>query len=329
MSVQQAHFVPQTYLRGFSFDKKRKKVYAYNTMTGDIRPSAIDTICSQRYLYQIKDADGMPSDEIEDFLAKEIEPRYSGWLERIRRKEALDNPAIADLAHYVALQHVRVPDSLSHTEEIGEQAFRETANEQWAKLLDDQEREKVLKELEEAYPEEFAELRRKFPDFSGKLSRQDIQDIIDGRGYELEIDIGKNNIIATMLKSISFVAEQIVSSGWTFISAPEGKEFITTDMPCYVMIPVPGGAISFKQGGFGHPGAHVVLPLAKDVCLLIKQGDYYQKFGVCKPDFVDQINLLTAKHYKQYIIGSHKPVIEPYVPRVNDGLSSIATGIKA
>ncbi len=313
MATQQAHFVPKTYLKEFSYDAKKQRVYAYNEKTGDVRPTSIDTICSQRYLYRVEDISGLPSDEIEDFFATEIEPRYKEWLDLIREGKTLSNPMIADLAHYVALQHVRVPTTLQDTERIGKEAFRETANEQWAKLLDDDERKRVLIEMEKLYPEQFIEFRKSHPDAAEALTKEDIQNIIDGKGVELEIDIGRNNIIKQMLESIPYIAEQIVASGWNFATAPAGMEFITCDMPCYVMIPMPGGALSFRHGGFGQPGAHVVMPLAKDICLIIQQGDYYQRFGIAKRKSVDEINQLTAQHAKQYLVGSTKSVVDSHV----------------
>jgi hypothetical protein len=111
------------------------------------------------------------------------------------------------------------------------------------------------------------------------------------------------------------VAEQIVASGWNFVFAPEGTEFITTDMPCYVMIPMRRGAMSFRQGGFGQKGAHVVFPLAKDICLIIEQGDYYQKFGVGKPASIDKTNQITSRHFNRYIVGYSSSAVEEYSPR--------------
>jgi len=313
MATQQAHFVPKTYLKGFCFDKKKQKVHAYNAKTGDVRPTSIDTICSQRYLYRVEDAAGQPSDEIEDFFAKEIEPRYQGWLNQIRNGKNLSNPDIADLAHYVAIQHLRVPTTLDDTTKMGESIFRESVNEEWAKLLDDDERKRVLQELEKEHPNEFAEFRAKKPHSQELLSREDIQNIIDGKGYDFKVDVGKNNIIKLMLESIPHVAEQIVASGWNFVTAPEGTEFLTSDMPCFVMIPTVRGAISFRHGGFGQPGAYVVLPLSKDICLVIEQGKYYQKFGVVTPRTVDEINQMTAEHSKQYLVGHTSSAVDTYI----------------
>jgi hypothetical protein len=313
MATQQAHFVPRTYLKEFAFDTKKRKVYAYNEKTGDVRPTSIDTICSQRYLYRVEDEAGLPSDEIEDFFATDVEPQYKMWIDLIRKQKTLSNSVIADLAHYVAIQHVRVPTTLEDNEEMGKAIFREVVNEQWAKLLDDDERKRVLTEMKKQHPEQFAEFKKNHPDASEELSKEDIQNIIDGNGFEFEIDIGRNSIVKLMLDSIPEIAKQIVASGWNFVSAPSGTEFITSDMPCYVMIPMPEGAISFRHGGFGHPGAHIVMPLAKDLCLIIQQGGYYQRFGTAKHKSIDEINQLTAQHSKQYIIGANESIVQSHV----------------
>jgi hypothetical protein len=98
--------------------------------------------------------------------------RYIEWLALIRKQERLKNSVIADLAHYVALQHVRTPTALSHTEELGKQALIEATNEQWAKLLDDDERRRVLAEMEQAHPEATADARETNPD-GELLTKQD------------------------------------------------------------------------------------------------------------------------------------------------------------
>jgi hypothetical protein len=112
MATKQAHFVPQTYLRGFLFDEKKERVYAYNSRSNLITPTKIDKICSQNYLYRIKDKDGKDSDEIEEMLAKDIESKYQGWLNTVRLGEWIDNATIADISIFIALQHLRTPSKI-------------------------------------------------------------------------------------------------------------------------------------------------------------------------------------------------------------------------
>ena len=101
MATKQAHFVPQTYLRGLLFDKKKEKVYAYNSRSELITPTRIDKICSQNYLYRVKDKDDNDSDEIEEMLAKDIEPKYRGWLDAVRQGKWLNNSTIADISIFI------------------------------------------------------------------------------------------------------------------------------------------------------------------------------------------------------------------------------------
>jgi hypothetical protein len=56
------------------------------------------------------------------------------------------------------------------------------------------------------------------------------------------------------------------------------------------------------------------MPLAKDVCVMVEQGGYYQKFGIAKPEWADRINGLTAAHHEQYIIGHTQAIIRALSP---------------
>lgn len=314
MPTKQAHFVPQTYLRGFIFDEKKERVYAYNSRSKLITPTKIDTICSQNYLYRIKDADGNDSDEIEEALANDIEPKYQGWLNAVRSRKWLDNSTIADISVFIALQHLRVPGSMAFFEEVGERALKDAAKEELSKLLYDEDARKALMdEFKTEEPKRFRRMMVDNPDFDGQLTKQNIQNMIDEKGLELTVDIGKNNVIRGIFEQILPVADEFMRRGWHMIFAPEGHEFITSDMPAFVAKRLPGGVIHFSYGGFGRLDSEVIFPMAKDVCIVVRGPEYFQKSGVVSPAEVDMINrMVSSRPNLQYLISSSRDLIEHY-----------------
>ena len=171
MATKQAHFVPQTYLRGFLFDEKKERTYAYNSRSKMITPTRIDKICSQSYLYRVKDKDDNDSDEIEEMLAKDIEPKYQGWLNTVRLGEWIDNATIADISIFIALQHLRTPSTMDFFEETGIKFLKDVLKDELSKLLDDNARKAMMDEFKKDDPVRFEKLLKENPDFTGELSR--------------------------------------------------------------------------------------------------------------------------------------------------------------
>lgn len=313
MATKQAHFVPQTYLRGFLFDEKKEKVYAYNSRSKLITPTRIDKICSQNYLYRVKDKDDNDSDEIEEMLAKDIEPKYQGWLDAVRSGKWLDNSTIADISVFIALQHLRVPSTMAFFEEMGVNALRNAAKDELLKLLDDDARKAMMDEFKRDDPARFEKLLKENPDFTGELSKQDIQDMIDENNMKLTVDIGKNNVIRGIFEQVLPIADTFIRRGWHIMFAPDGYEFITSDMPAFVAKRMPDGVIHFSFGGFGRLDSEIVFPMAKDVCIVINGPEYFQKAGVVTPAAVDIINrMVSSRPNLQYLISAQQSLVERY-----------------
>ena len=313
MATKQAHFVPQTYLRGFLFDEKKERTYAYNSRSKMITPTRIDKICSQSYLYRVKDKDDNDSDEIEEMLAKDIEPKYQGWLNTVRLGEWIDNATIADISIFIALQHLRTPSTMDFFEETGIKFLKDVLKDELSKLLDDNARKAMMDEFKKDDPARFEKLLKENPDFTGELSKQDIQDMIDENNMKLTIDIGKNNVIRGIFEQVLPIAEKFIRRGWYIMFAPDSYEFITSDMPAFVAKRMSNGVIHFSFGGFGRLDSEIVFPMAKDVCIMISGPEYFQKAGVVTPETVDIINrMVSSRPNIQYLISAQRSLVERY-----------------
>lgn len=197
MATKQAHFVPQTYLRGFLFDEKKERVYAYNSRSNLITPTKINKICSQSYLYRVKDKDDNDSDEIEEMLAKDIEPKYQGLLNTVRLGEWIDKTTIADISTFTTLSAFTSTRYYGFFEETGIKFLKDALKDELSKLLDDNARKAMMDEFKKDDPVRFEKLLKETPDFTGELSRQDIifpiaKDVcivINGPGYFQKVGV--------------------------------------------------------------------------------------------------------------------------------------------
>jgi hypothetical protein len=310
--VKKAHFVPKAYLKGFTYDKSHKMVYAYNKKAGMFNSSITD-ICTKKYIYRLEIAAAGGLDFIEKMLGSEIEPKYSGWVSSIRDKKPLDNSSLADLSIFIVLQHLRVPGSLEFLRSQQVSALKDYAKEKLSELLDENARNELWKTFQDERPAQYQQIIKDHPEYKDHLSEEVIRKMINEDGVKLNIDPGKNNILSSMLDLVSPVADKFIRRGWNFLFASEGTEFITSDMPAFVAIPTGDGVLHFTQGGFGRSDAVIFFPVAKDVCAVIGGAEYSQKFYLATPEKVDEINRIVATRPSLlYLISSSKELVEKY-----------------
>lgn len=112
------HFVPRCYLRGFSFGKKKNPmVYVYDKLASKSYATPIHDICSEEDLYTINDAQLSEEERRKyyevNYLKKEVEDSYGPCLKdtiiKLSKNKTLTVPEKIELAHYIAIQYLRLP----------------------------------------------------------------------------------------------------------------------------------------------------------------------------------------------------------------------------
>lgn len=112
------HFVPKCYLRGFSFGKKENPmVYVYDKQISKTYITPIKKICYEEDLYTIKDDQLSKEDRKKyyevNYLKKEVEDSYGPCLEdtisKLSESNTLTVSEKIELAHYIAIQYLRLP----------------------------------------------------------------------------------------------------------------------------------------------------------------------------------------------------------------------------
>lgn len=305
MSAKNHHYVPQTYLRGFSFNKnkskKKQQVYAFDRVTSKAEEHFIKDICHAEYLYQTENAKGDKELIVEDSFSRGPENRFPYLVKKVEERKWLSNPDIADLAYCISSQLLRLPTTLQVIEQIGLDALGEAAQNEWAKLLDDEYRNKVM-----------TEFKLEHPDFDHELTRETVQNIIDGKKLEYEFEIPKNNILITSLEMVDGFADSLLKMGWNFQYAPDGEKFITSDIPVYAMARVDGVWRRIPYGGHGLEKAITVFPLTDKICISIANTQYYQDFKTITPDAVREMNTTASMLFDKYLIGGSREQLKIY-----------------
>ena len=105
------HYVPQVYLRNFSFDKKHDEyfVYCFNKTSLKTFPENISKVACERYF---NDIEGDDDQSIEHLLGK-FEGAYAGVFRKIVRKQnlnCLNRDERTTLAFFFAIQYYRTKE---------------------------------------------------------------------------------------------------------------------------------------------------------------------------------------------------------------------------
>lgn len=308
MSPKNHHYLPQVYLRGFSLDKKKSKkqqqVFAFDRNSGGILPQFIEDICYEENLYQTEDANGNKETIIEEYYARGPENIFRHLVEQVEARNHLSHKDIADLAICIAEQLLRLPSSMKIMERINLHTLEEAANKEWAKLLDDEYRKEVMNEF-----------KRHHPEFNQELSRQIVEDILEGRKIKVEYEIPKNNILRASRDLVEKLAASLLKMGWNFQFAPNGEKFITSDIPVFVMFKDGGKWHRIAYGGHNLPKAITVFPLNDHVCVSIVNTQYYQDFQTITKDAVRQMNVTIARQFDRFLISSSEELLHSFIPR--------------
>ena len=132
--TKKQHYVPQTYLRGFSPDSTY--IYEYNLKQGKPipEPVSIESICREKFLYEFRDNDGefIWINALEEILG-DIEGKFAEYKRRLlskvvhkenyKTKNFLSTEERYFWRFYTTLQVMRMPSILSGITEIMKDEF--------------------------------------------------------------------------------------------------------------------------------------------------------------------------------------------------------------
>lgn len=246
INVQEHHFVPAFYLRGFGFkydrSKKNEFVFEYdkNSNVAPKKPRSVKEVCKIPNHNCIELEDGNVDNRAEEAFSQ-VENKICRLIRKIAPENdqfiTLTNEQRADISHFIAFMFLRNP------------AFRDGAEEAKKEIL-----YSILENSIREKPDEVPEEIRRGAEEKGLRNFLDIK---IAKWASLDVFNQQKLIAGALLRS----------KYWYFYIAPKNATFVTSDNP--VIFHFPNLNRNFP-GGIAHPLSEVIFPIRSEVLLICK-----------------------------------------------------------
>ncbi len=253
------HYLPRFYLAGFGKDGK---IWVHDRESDLCELRNPKTVARRHHYYSVMTNEGKKDGTVEQVLGL-VESTAAEIIAKLDAGEMISAWDKIHLAQFAALMKFRVPLFERWFADFSEAAIRQ-------KMKDD-------------FPtvESVQEKMRMFGDKYDPTDTERAKGIFEGlQNPRYRVKFNDAARIATMLMATLEISRLLTFMEWTFLVAPEGASFVTTDDPVLVLGPSgtppdpPEGWLgelnpySLAGEGFGAPGTQTVVPLSQRVYLV-------------------------------------------------------------
>jgi hypothetical protein len=105
------HYMPQSYLRGWSTEQRKKRIWVLHTSTGEVRRQGVADTCVQEHFYRVQGPEGEHHQQVERIMAV-LDDELAGTLALFRRLTSGDDLTFEQfmiLGHMIVLSRNRTP----------------------------------------------------------------------------------------------------------------------------------------------------------------------------------------------------------------------------
>ena len=269
------HYIPQYYLRGFCPGFGRT-IWVYDKQKTRKFPTHIKSIANECGLYP---------QELERYLAEDIENPANHVLDKIRNLEHLTLTDKITLSNYIAVMWKRVPE--------GKKRLKENSPEIIADL-----REKYLRHLDDTvlkYPAKADLARRR---------KQEINEILDRFSKEPPLDIWHQ---AIPIECTPGMIAGLVSMTWRFLVFDKKEVFLSGDNPVFF----------FSDIGIGRPDSELSFPISSHITLwATRKTDLSEGYFPTNMNIVKEMNRRIASIASRFIFcANDEDWILPFVTK--------------
>lgn len=207
----------------------------------------------------------------------------------------LDGYKKSCLAFYFALQYLRTPRRRVEANKLATATFNNLYKDNFLKSIEeDLDISKLIEEEDNIFVKE--KLKAEIKGKTIEKIKSEIIELVKENNMQLEIS---NPGHSKQMMRLLDISEKLFYYKWTFLVAPKGTSFITSDSPCFIS--------SDKEflSGILSIGTKSYFPLRPDLCLLIEsvpqKNNKEYKLVLSKND-VKEINRLVIKNSYANII---------------------------
>lgn len=255
------HYVPRYYLKGFSVTPKSDLTWVYRKGTQDVFKTAVHNIAQENNLYP---------DDMEKYLANEIEEPANHVIQKIRALQSLTFEDKEVLSKYMMVLWKRVPEQ---------------------KNLIKEKAPAVMDPIFERVDDELVELGEKYPAKMDVVQkrRKELQDLRTTKVSDIIHDIWLANIPPEKTPQTLEVLTQMT---WRFFTTGEGSYFISSDNPLFF----------FRWMGIGKEQSEITFPITQNIALWATwRIDINEGYFSTPPQVIKEINRRTASMAHKYL----------------------------
>ncbi|HYM12367.1 MAG TPA: DUF4238 domain-containing protein [Bryobacterales bacterium] len=288
MSAQTHHYLSQAFLTGFTDDDGN--IWMLDRKTSRISLTAPRVIASEKDLYAFTGADGTTRRDIETNLFRLVDGPIRPILRKLAARQDMSEKELADLSLFVGFLRVRTPAGIDEIE----QASRGLAN-------------RVNPFRSKEYVEEWIKNYERDTGQAVGMAADEIVEVFTSGRYQIVPERG--HLLVLMCKMGQKLAMQLRALDWTFLVAPQARQFIVSDYP-FVIVPPSGHDGALTGVGILSQGAVKYVALSAKLCL--KMGDVgtrvsYQSASSAE---VRRINCWTARNSERFVFGGCEALLQ-------------------
>lgn len=237
------HYLPQSYQKNFTNNKKLVWVYDKKTKTTREQPTRTTGVINDYYTLQLNDENF--NTDVETYLSN-IDGLFATVFKKFQKEEQISEKERFEMSACISFLYTRTPTFQSRYEKTESEAIK-----QINKIFYDKDKMK-----------ETIKRRRK-----GVKDLNKIERIIKGGEYDIKFK--REESIVMMAK----LAPQLISVfnmyEWTIYKSPKNSSFITSDNPIIMLPPSNQQPDKFAGVGLLTPGVSLFFPLSSNLLLVM------------------------------------------------------------
>jgi hypothetical protein len=286
--AQAHHYLSQAFLSGFVNDAG--DIWMFDRKTDRITMSAPKVVAFENDLYAFTGADGKTNRGIESDLFRLIDTPIRPVLRKLEAQQDVSDSELDHVAQFFGYLRVRTPTGIDEIE----QAYSGVLN-------------KTHPYRSKEYVEERKRIYERETGTALGMEADEIVAMFTSEQYELVPERG--HLLVLMCEMGLTVATHVRALDWTFLIAPQGRQFLVSDHP-FVIVPAPGHDPSLGGVGIRSEGAVKYVPLTARLCLQMGDAGTQVKYQSASGSEVRKINSWMARNSHRFLFGSSEVLLQ-------------------